>query len=70
LVNLCAIFAPDTIAIGGGVGAHLELMRGAIEHRLLQHRAMIPVDVPVLAAHHGDDAGVIGAALQARSALA
>jgi len=68
LVNLCAIFAPDTIAIGGGVGTHLELMRAVIEQRLRQHRAMIPVDVPILAAHHSDDAGVIGAALQARAA--
>jgi glucokinase len=66
LANLCAIFAPDTVVIGGGVGLHLDIMRDVIEENMRRQRVMVPVDVPVLAAQNGDDAGVIGAALMAR----
>ena len=66
LVNLCAVFSPDAIAIGGGAGARFDLMRNSISEVMRHHRRLIPTDVPVLAAGTGDDAGVIGAALLAK----
>jgi glucokinase len=66
LVNLCAVFSPDAIAIGGGAGAQFDLMKDSISEVMHQHRRLIRTDVPVLAAQAGDDAGLIGAALLAK----
>jgi len=68
LVNLCAVFSPDAIAIGGGAGAQFDLMEKKIAEMMHRHRRLIPTDVPVLAAQTGDDAGLIGAALLAQVA--
>jgi len=68
LVNLCAVFSPDAIAIGGGAGAQFNLMEKKIAEMMQRHRRLVPTDVPVLAAQTGDDAGLIGAALLAQVA--
>jgi glucokinase len=65
LVNICATFGPDRIAIGGGVSSLLSSLLPSIEQTLRNHRVMIPTDVPVGGAHHGDNAGMIGAAYAA-----
>jgi glucokinase len=66
LVNLCAVFSPDAIAIGGGAGANFDVMQGVLSAVMRQHRRLIPTDIPVWAARTGDDAGLIGAALLAQ----
>jgi glucokinase len=66
LVNLVAFFTPDTVVIGGGVGARcFSLMAPTIASVLERHRSLIPTDVNVRVAETGDDAGLLGAALGA-----
>jgi glucokinase len=62
LVNVCALFAPDVIAIGGGVSLHFNLMRETIARCLHEHQRFVPTDITIEAAQTGDDAGMIGAA--------
>lgn len=63
LVNLCALFTPDLVAIGGGMVEHFSVMHKTIVSRLRAHRIMVPTDIPVVRAVTGDDAGLIGAAV-------
>jgi glucokinase len=69
LVNLVAFFTPDTVLLGGGVGARcFSLMAPTIASVLEQHRSLIPTDVNVRVAETTDDAGLLGAALGALEA--
>jgi glucokinase len=71
LVNLVAFFTPDTVVLGGGVGARcFSLMAPTIERVLEQHRPLVPTDVNLRVAETGDDAGILGAALHTLKATA
>jgi len=62
LVNLLHLFSPERIALGGGVAEGMEWLEPHIR-RVIAARAMPPFrDVPIQRAHHGEKAGVIGAA--------
>lgn len=69
LTGLANAFDPDVIVIGGGViaaGEHLL----APAREVVRARALVPQNrVPVEAAAHGADAGMIGAAILAREEL-
>lgn len=65
LVNVQHAFAPDRIVIGGGVSVLLDLMMDKIADVLRQRRLPGFPDIPIVAAELGDDAGMVGAALQA-----
>ncbi|HZJ06960.1 MAG TPA: ROK family glucokinase [Nocardioidaceae bacterium] len=71
LANLCAAFDPDRIIVGGGVSEAGDLLldpaREALR-RSLTGRGFRP-EPPVVRAHLGADAGFVGAADMARSAL-
>jgi len=70
LTGLANSFDPDLIVIGGGVIAAGELLLGPARE-VVRARALVPQNrVPVEAAAHGPDAGMIGAALLARDELA
>ena len=63
LVNTIALFTPDTIVIGGGIGARcFPLMQPTIDSVLRHHRKLVPTTVAVVPATSGDDAGILGAA--------
>lgn len=70
LSGLANAFDPDLIVIGGGVIAAGEYLL-APAREVVRARALVPQNrVPVEAAAHGPDAGMIGAALIARDELA
>jgi len=63
LAGLANAFSPEVIVIGGGASAAGELLLGPAREELRQ-RALGPNrDVRVVAAHFGDEAGMLGAAL-------
>ena len=68
LANLQHVYAPDRIVVGGGVSALLDLMQEDLQ-RTLRAR-LLPGFAPasVVRAALGDDAGLVGAAWQARRA--
>ncbi|SRR6266545_498820 len=62
LANLLHLYAPDRIALGGGVIQSMALLEPHIR-RVIAERAMPPFrDIPFHVAQLGDNAGVIGAA--------
>jgi glucokinase len=62
LTNLVHLFAPDRIALGGGVSRSMALLEPHIR-REMAWRVMPPLrDTPVNVAQLGDDMGVLGAA--------
>lgn len=62
LTNLLHLYAPDRVALGGGVIQSLALLEPHMR-RVIAERAMPPFrDIPFQAAQLGDNAGVIGAA--------
>ena len=66
LVNLTAIFAPDAIVLGGGLGAEHDLFAAAVDAVMAAHGTMIPTArVQVRVAARPDDAGLLGAAYAA-----
>src|SRR3954471_14639346 len=70
LSGLANAFDPDVIVIGGGVIAAGELLLAPAREELLA-RALPPVrETPVVAARFGEDAGLVGAAILAREAVA
>lgn len=70
LVNLVAFFTPDTVVLGGGVGTRcFSLMAPTIAAALEQHRSLVPTDINLRSAETGDNAGLLGAALEASCAL-
>lgn len=70
LSGLANAFDPDLIVIGGGVIAAGEHLLGPARE-VVRARALVPQNrVPVEAAAHGPDAGMIGAALLGRDQLA
>lgn len=65
LASLANAFSPEVIVVGGGASAAGELLLGPAREALRQ-RALGPNrEVPVVAAHFGDEAGMLGAALLA-----
>ena len=63
LAGLANAFSPEVIVVGGGASAAGELLLGPAREELRQ-RALGPNrDVRVVAAHFGDEAGMLGAAL-------
>jgi len=62
LVNLASTTMPDIFVLSGGVMAHFGAIHPQIRLVLKQHSAMIPTNVPVVAAILGDEAGALGAA--------
>jgi glucokinase len=65
LVTLANVFNPEVIVIGGGVMALGELLLGPAREEL-GARALRPMnETPVVAAHFGANAGMIGAAAMA-----
>ncbi len=69
LVTLAATLTPDVFVMAGGVSRNLGALLPGIRDELHRRRAMIPSDVPVLAARLGDDAGPVGAARLAIEAV-
>ena len=62
LVNLLHLFSPERITLGGGVSQRMGWLEPHI-HRVIAARVMPSYrDVPIQYAHHGEQAGVIGAA--------
>jgi glucokinase len=62
LVNLLHLYAPERIALGGGVIKSMALLEPHI-HRVINKRAMPPYrDTPIQVAELGDKVGVLGAA--------
>jgi glucokinase len=62
VANLLHMYAPERVALGGGVSQNMALLEPYIR-RTITERAMLPFrDVTICAAQLGDDAGVIGAA--------
>ncbi len=62
LVNTIAFFTPDTIVIGGGIGARcFSLMQPTVDSVLKHHHKLVPTTVDVVPASAGDDAGILGA---------
>ena len=69
LSGLANTFDPDLIVIGGGVAAAGEHLLAPARAEV-RSRALVPQNrVPVEAAAHGPDAGMIGAAIMARDEL-
>ena len=65
LASLANVFSPEVIVVGGGASAAGELLLEPAREALRQ-RALGPNrDVRVVAAHFGDEAGMLGAALMA-----
>ena len=65
LASLANAFSPEVIVIGGGASAAGDLLLEPAREEL-KRRALGPNrDVPVVAAHFGDEAGMLGAALLA-----
>jgi glucokinase len=65
LASLANAFSPEVIVIGGGASAAGELLLGPAREEL-RRRALGPNrEVRVVAAHFGDEAGMLGAALLA-----
>ena len=62
LVNLASTIMPDLFVLSGGVIGHFGAIQPEIQRVLKQHSAMIPTDVPVVAAMLGEEAGALGAA--------
>jgi glucokinase len=63
LVNM---LDPEIVVIGGGLGLVGGAYREAIERAMRRHIwSDLHRDVPLVSAHHGEDAGIIGAALAA-----
>jgi glucokinase len=70
LSGLVNAFDPDVVVIGGGVVAAGELLLASARDEVAR-RALPPVHLtPVVAAHFGEDAGMLGAAVLAREAVA
>lgn len=67
LLPICHIYAPDTIALGGGVIEHRpELLDRTIAEFATRRSTLVPADLKILRAPLAtDQAGVIGAALLA-----
>ena len=63
LVSLANVFSPEVIVIGGGAAAAGDLLLDPARAELRQHALAPHRDVRVLAAHFGDEAGMLGAAL-------
>ncbi len=65
-MNLTAIFVPDVIALGGGLGAEHDLFAAAVDAVMATHSTMVPTArVQVRPAARPDDAGLLGAAYAA-----
>jgi glucokinase len=67
LANVVNIFNPEVIVIGGGVIGAGEMLLGPAREEMMR-RALAPGrdEVRVVAAEHGPEAGMIGAAILAR----
>jgi glucokinase len=67
LANVVNIFNPEVIVVGGGVIGAGELLLGPAREEMLS-RALSPGrdEVRVIAAEHGPEAGMVGAAILAR----
>jgi glucokinase len=68
--GLVNAFDPDVVVIGGGVVMAGELLLAPARDEVAR-RALPPVQsTPVVAAHFGEDAGMLGAAVLAHEAVA
>jgi len=63
--NVQHLYAPERVVVGGGLSRLLDLMSERIEAVVRARRLPGFPEVPIVAAALGDDAGMIGAALQA-----
>ncbi|MGC9454008.1 MAG: ROK family protein [Phycisphaerae bacterium] len=62
-VNICRIFDPDEIVLGGGLTGAGEVLTGPLQkHFERLHWSMAPVTTKIALARLGNDAGVVGAA--------
>lgn len=61
IVNLCWLMAPQLVVVGGGVGMNAELVLPIIRENLAAHGPRF-LDIDVVSAVLGDDAGLAGAA--------
>jgi glucokinase len=69
IASLISVFTPDTVVIGGGIGAAADLLIGPIREELrLRVRMTSLDDVEVVFAEHGTWAGAIGAAVHGAEA--
>jgi glucokinase len=63
LINIIALFVPDTVVMSGGVMKSIGLFMPAIQQTIASHNIMVPASrVKVLPAKLGYHAGLIGAA--------
>lgn len=69
LVNAQHLYAPERIVVGGGLSSLLELMRNDIEDVVRDRLLPGFRSASLVSAALGDDAGMIGAALQAAEAM-
>ena len=60
--NLLHLYSPEMIVVGGGLAGGLELMRPAIEARVLARAMPVYREVPIVAGRLGRHAGLVGAA--------
>ncbi len=64
LINLCNIFRPEAILIGGGLSYQKEYLTDALKAKLKEHHYGFPrtPEVEITVTNLGNDAGILGAA--------
>jgi glucokinase len=67
--TVCALLGIQTVVVGGGIAAALDLLRPFIDIEL-RSRSRLVGEIAVLPAYFGDHAGAVGAALWAGNAPA
>jgi glucokinase len=65
LAGLANAFSPEVIVMGGGAAAAGDLLLEPAREELRQRALGLNREVPVVAAHFGDEAGMLGAGLMA-----
>jgi predicted NBD/HSP70 family sugar kinase len=66
IVNLSAVFDPDTVIIGGGVGTHFNKYKKFLNHHIKEYLPDI-IDMPkVLPANNAEEAVILGCAILAK----
>jgi len=70
LVNIIAFLAPEVIVLGGSVMSSYDLLQPIVREILERHSVLMPsLEVCIVPARLGDNAGVCGAALTAIQTL-
>jgi glucokinase len=62
IANLCHLYSPEAVIVGGGLAAGFDLLEPGIKARLVRNTMPAFRDVRVLKAGLGENAGLVGAA--------